>query len=255
MKTIVIANQKGGVGKTTTATSMATILAKKGYRTLLIDADKQCNSTDTYGAVSEGVTTLYDVLLEKKPAPISEAIQETKVGKIVASDLLLIDAEKILNSDVNAIFKLSDALSKVENDFDYVVIDTAPSIDIIMNNCLIAADYVVIPVTASRYAALGLSQLYEAILAIRQRLNTRLKVAGLLLVKYNAQTILSRETKESLDEVAEQMETKLFKSTIRTTVRVEEAQALKTSLIDYDPKCTAAQDYLAFVEEFLEGEE
>lgn len=258
MKTIVIANQKGGIGKTTTATTLASILESKGYRTLFIDADKQCNSTDTYRAISaDGIPTLYDVILdEDDPCSIKEAIQKTEIGEIVPSDKYLRKADKILYDNVvDGLFKLKEALYEIENEYDYVVIDTAPSIDSILNNCLIAADSVIVPITADRYAIQGLSQLIETIRAIKKRYNQKLSVAGLLLVKFKERTRLSRDVKDSLEEVTEKLGTRLFKTTIRETVKVSEAQIVRQKLIEYAPSCTAAKDYISFVEEFLEGEQ
>src|SRR5699024_9009601 len=187
MKIYVVANQKGGIGKTTTATALASVLSKKGKKVLFVDADKQGNSSDTYKAKIEGVATLYDVLLDDDRIEISEAIQHTSNGDIVASDPLLRKADKILYDDIDGVFRLDDTLKKL-NGYDYVVIDTNPSIDAILKSCLIACDEVIIPVTADRYALQGLSQLHEAITSIKRRQNTDLNIAGLLLIKYDKRT-------------------------------------------------------------------
>jgi chromosome partitioning protein len=252
MEIIVVANQKGGIGKTTTATALSAILSLKGHNTLLIDADVQGNSTDTYRAEFEGKATLYDVLLESndKQIPISEAIQKTEVGHIVASDPLLCDADVILNRDVDGIFKLQDALSELKG-YEYVIIDTAPAVNKLLYNCLIAATKVIIPVTADRYALQGLSQLSQSIQATKKR-NKNLVVAGLLLVRYNDRTNLSKEVKDALCQIASQMDTKLFTTTIRESVKAKEAQALRQSLINYAPNSTTAIDYISFVNELIE---
>jgi chromosome partitioning protein len=252
MQTIVIANQKGGIGKTTTATSLASILTLKGYHTLLIDADMQGNSTDTYRAAIEGHATLYDVILESDNdrIPMSEAIQITEIGAIVASDPLLRKADEVLNGDVNGLFRLQEAISEL-NGHDYIIIDTAPSMNSLLYNCLIAADKIIVPVTADRYGLQGLSQLSQTISAIKKRNNPKLSIAGLLMVKFNERTNLSREVKESLKVIAEQMGTKVFNSTIRESTRLKEAQALRKTLIDYAPGSTTATDYIFFVDELL----
>ena len=126
----VVANQKGGIGKSTTATNLAGILGKKA-KTLLIDADPQGNSTSTYEAKVEDVATLYDVMIDSDRLPIAEAIQHTENGDIVASDPLLVKAEKMLDGDVEGFYRLKDALEGLE-DYKYVVIDTAPSLNIIL---------------------------------------------------------------------------------------------------------------------------
>lgn len=251
MKVYVVANQKGGIGKTTTATAMAAILQSMGKKTLLIDADQQGNSTDTYRAEFEGQATLYDVLLEDVRIPLKDAIQKTEMGDIVASDPLLRNGDVKLTSEVDGLYRLSEAIENLEG-YDYVVIDTAPALNYILYNCLIASNEVVIPVTADRYGLQGLAQLSDAVCKIQRRQNQRLKVAGLLLVKYNARTLLSREVSQSLEKIAEDMGTKVFKSKIRESTKTREAQAMRRSLIDYAGKSTTAEDYTAFVKELLE---
>jgi chromosome partitioning protein len=252
MQVIVVANQKGGIGKTTTATGLASTLTKKGYRTLLIDSDMQGNSTDTYRAEIEGKATLYDVLLETDRINISDAIQKTTVGEIVAADPLLRKADEVLNGDVNGLYRLQDALSELKG-YEYVIIDTAPSMNTLLYNCLIAADKIVIPITADRYGLQGLSQLSQTIQAIKKRQNPNLEIAGLLLVKFNPKTKLSQEVKESLETIAGQMNTKLFETYIRESTKAKEAQALRKALIEYAPNSTTSLDYIAFTNELING--
>lgn len=251
MKIYVVANQKGGIGKTTTATALASILLKKGKKVLFIDADKQGNSSDTFRAVIDGVATLYDVLLDDDRIELFEAIQHTQNGDIVASDPLLRKADKILYDDIEGIYRLDDTLKKL-NGYDYVVIDTNPSIDSILKSCLIACDEVIIPITADRYALQGLSQLNEAISSIRKRQNKRLKVSGLLIVKYDKRTNLTKEVEQAVENIVSLMDTKLFKTKIRESVKTREAQAQRMMLIDYSKDCTTICDYVNFVNELLE---
>lgn len=251
-KVYVITNQKGGVGKTTSATALARILQAKGMKTLLIDADQQGNSSDTYRAEIEGHATLYDVLLEDDRIPLKDAIQKTEMGDIVASDPLLREGDIKLASDIEGVYRLSEAIEQLDG-YDYVVIDTAPALNHILYNCLIASDEVIIPVTADRYGLQGLAQLSEAVKKIKKRQNPKLKIAGLLLVKYNGRTLLSREVSQSLDKIAEDMGTKVFTAKIRESTKTREAQAMRKSLIDYAEKSTTAEDYKEFVEELLEG--
>lgn len=249
-KVIICASQKGGVGKTSTATALASIFAQRGYKTLIIDCDQQCNTTDTYRAETEGIATIYDVLLDERRISISEAIQHTECGEILAGDSLLRQADEKLKGCVDGLYRMADALEKCD-DYDYIFIDTAPAMNSILHNCLIAADEVIIPVTADRYALQGLSQLNETIRAIKKRQNPKLTVAGLLLTKYNGRANLSREVKASLEKVAESMNTKIFDTSVRECIKVKEAQAQKQTLISYAPKCTAAEDYNRLADELI----
>ena len=231
--TFVVANQKGGIGKTTTATTLAGILGKRA-KTLLIDADPQGNSTSTYQAQVEDVATLYDVIVDSDRLPLAEAIQHMPNGDIVASDPLLAKAEKILDGDIEGLYRLKDAIDDFDG-YEYIVIDTAPSLNVILYNCLIAADRVIIPVTADAYSLQGLNQLCETIRAVQRRQNPKLEIAGLLLVKFSGRSNLEKKTREELREVADKIGTRLFDTSIRECVKTKEAQEQKRLLIDYAP--------------------
>ncbi len=248
---ICVTNQKGGIGKTTTATTIASILQERGNKVLLIDTDVQCNSTDTYQAVFEGVPTLYDVILEEEKSNIMEAIQHTPMGDIVAADPLLREGDsKLSTQGIKGYKVLKEALKELEG-YDYVIFDTAPAISMILRAALVAADYLVIPITADRY---GIQGLYELNVSINdaKELNPNLKIGGILLVRYNERTILARDVRGALETVAEEMGTKIYKNTIRECNKVKEAQTVRSTLIKYDKHCTAARDYDYFVDEMLE---
>lgn len=251
MKVIAVANQKGGIGKTSTATALASILNERGKRTLLIDADKQKNSTDTYRAQFEGVPTLYDVLVEdQNPLTLNEVIQHTEMGDIVAADPLLIEAEsKLLSKGIGGYTVLRNAIQKLEG-YDYVIFDTPPAVDMVLRNVLTASDEVVIPMTASRYGFQGMSDFSKTINDIRQ-LNPNLKIAGILLVMYNPITKLSKEANDVLAQIASSLDTKYFENKIRRCEEVQKAQSSRSTLIKFKRGCTAERDYEDFVEEYL----
>lgn len=255
MITIAIANQKGGIGKTTTACATASILKKKGYKVLMIDTDMQCNTTDVYKAETNGVATIYDVVVEKgnSKTNINDAIQHTQYGDIIASDRLLVDAETVLGADkLNGLFRFQEALKDLKG-YDFVIIDTNPVLNIMLYNVLIAVDYIVVPVTADRFGVQGLSQLVDTVISVKQRYNQRINIAGLLIVKYKSRTNLGQTLKNDLEIISKDLDTKLFDTTVRESVKVQEAQALQIPLIDHAPNSPVAQEYNNYVDELLKG--
>ena len=254
-KIITITNEKGGIGKTTTVINMAAVLNRKGYKTLVIDTDVQANTTDTYRANMEGVATLFDAVLENRNRiPLDEAIQHTELGDIVASDPYLSEAEAIITSDTNGNYRLLQSINKSKNldQYDFIIIDTAPTINKMLLNCLVASDEVIIPVIANRYSLKGLSDLAKTIEQIQEIQNPDLKIAGLLVTMHNDIYNIKKAGKEAIEEVAKTLNTKVYNTFIRNTSKVDEAVAYRTSIIDYKLNCTAGQDYYDFVEEYLE---
>jgi chromosome partitioning protein len=247
-KIIAIANQKGGVTKTTTSTAISLWLKTK-FRVLHIDTDPQCNSSDTYQAQIEGAATLYDLLTAG--VEVSEAIQHTPVGDIIPSDPLLKTADTFLNS-AGREYGLKKALEPIMDQYDYIIIDTPPALGVLLLNALTVADTVIVPVTADRYSLQGLSQLYDTIKAVKEYTNPNLTVAGLLLARFNGRTNLGKECADGMPEIADMMNTIIFKTAIRECNACKEAQSLRMSLYEHAPTCNAAQDYIALVDELLE---
>ena len=250
MKVLTFANQKGGVGKTTTAVSFASILSAKGYKTLLIDTDIQCNSSDTYRAVIEDTCTLYDLLLATPPCTLEEAIQHTEFGDIIASDPQLAVADSKLQGTPDGFFKLRDAIDKLEG-YDYVIIDTNPTVNMMLYNALTVTDDIIIPITADRYAVGGLAELTNSMVTVKKYQNPKLNVAGMLLVRFNERYTFNKNVRESLSELAAQIGTKLFDTHIRESTKCHESQGARMPLIHYAPKCTTEIDYEAAVDEYL----
>lgn len=254
MKIYVIANQKGGVAKTTTAVNLTTILNSKGKKTLLIDADQQTNATDIFRGKVEGMPTIYDCWLEDKEnkIDINECIQHTEIGDLIAGDPLLDKAEEKLQGNAEWAYSFADMIEQLKG-YDCVVIDCPPAISMVTKAVLGAATDVIIPATADRHAIQGLSQIWDVIQQLRKRINPELKVAGILLVKFNTRTNLNKDTYIDLKEDLEHMDTKIFKSYIRETTKTREATANQETLLTYSPNCTACLDYEDFVDELLES--
>lgn len=256
---LTVINQKGGVGKTTTAICLATGLAEHHKHTLLVDTDPQCNATDTYRAQTDDIYTLYDLIADKGDlrsnlSRAADAIQHTDVGDIIAGDPLLKSVESQIQGPVRE-NRLKRALSHIATDYDYIIIDTPPQAGLLQNNALAAADACIVPITPDRYALAGLSDMHRAISEIRDSgLNDTLVIAGLLLVRVDPRQHLVKDAIAGLPLICEQLGTKLYRSQIRDTVAVRKSQAAKMSLYAYEREngpITASQDYHAFVEEVL----
>ncbi len=253
MTTIAIANQKGGVGKTTTAVNMAAYLNAKGKKTLLIDADQQANSTDTFRGAYEGQVTLYDCWLANPEdrENINDCIQHTEIGDIIAGDPLLREAEsKIAKDPITGLLSFKKILSDLKG-YEYVIVDCGPTLSSILQSILVASDEVIIPVTADRYSLQGISQIWETIQNVRDGMNSNLKIRGFLLVKYNTRTNLNKDIYSALEDISKQLDTKIFKTYIRESTKAREALAARQILLNYAPKSTTAEDYEAFVNEYL----
>lgn len=248
MRTIAIMNRKGGVGKTTTALALADELRARGRRALLVDLDQQHNATTQYGAEMEGRTTAYDLLTDPA-ADAADAVQETPSGPIVPGDDLMNHIETDMAPIVGREYMLADALARIEG-YDWCVIDCPPSLGVVALDVLVAADWVVVPVYADSYSVEGYRGLMELVERVQAspRLNPGLKVAGLLVTQHEPRQRLSRR---KVAELAEAGGARVFERGIRRCVRVKEAQDARVPLREYDPGCTAAEDYRAWTEELL----
>jgi chromosome partitioning protein len=245
-RTTVIANQKGGVGKTTTADALSAGLRQKGFRVLSIDADPQCNLTHTMRADTSG-KGLFDLL---NGEPIDGLIQETEAGHILSCTRKLAGADKQF-PDYDAAFLLKNGLAPLKDKFSHIIIDSPPALGILTINCLIAADDVICPLTADMYGIMGMGELHSTIRRVQQNGNTSLKIAGLLLTRYKDRTILSRDLKNSIEEKAREMQTILYGASIRESIQLREAQAMRQTIFEYAPKSNGALDYAELTAEYL----
>lgn len=252
-KIIAVANQKGGTGKTTTSTCLAGALQLMGKKVLLVDCDAQCNATDTYGAQTQDVCTLFDVMTRQ--GTVAEGIQHCEVGDILPSDPAMKDLDEQLVRDMNRNVRLKAALKEASDQYDYIVLDTPPQLGLALVNALIAADSVIVPITADRYALAGLSQLSQTVADVKSFFNPDLKIEGLLLNQYKSRENLSKEVVEQLPVIAQSMGTTLLDVKIRPSMGVRKAQAERHSLFSGDTaKSTSAEDFEALAKMIVEGD-
>ncbi|MBY5161248.1 AAA family ATPase [Nitriliruptoria bacterium AS10] len=238
---ICVTNQKGGVGKTTTAISLGAALAAQGVRTLLVDLDPQGNATTGLGLrVAEGGPSIYRVLAER--LPVRDAIESTQVDglHVVPSSLDLAGAEIELVSTLNRERQLARALGPVRDDYDVVLIDCPPSLGILTLNALVAADEVLVPIQCEYYALEGLSQLIQTIDLVRDDLNPDLHIGGVLMTMYDARTNLSSQV---ADEVRGFFGETAYTTIIPRTVRLSEAPSYGQPITVYDPSSRGARAY------------
>lgn len=246
-KIIAVINQKGGVGKSTTAEALTTGLAFKGFTCLAIDLDAQGNLTYTAGANTNGVTALGLLTGETKA---QDAIQHLKNWDIIVSNKALAGADNYI-SDTGKEYRLKEAIEPIRGNYDYIIIDTPPALGILTINALTACNSVIIPAQADIYSLQGISQLAETMKPVKKYCNPALYIEGILLTRYNARSILNRDVAELIKQLAAKLGTKLYKTTIREGVAIKESQISQLSIFEYAPKAKVTKDYRAFIDELL----
>ncbi|MBN8208868.1 ParA family protein [Bacillus sp. NTK071] len=246
---IAVANQKGGVGKTTTSVNVSACLAYLGKKVLLVDIDPQGNATSGVGIEKGDIEhCVYNILVDDRDA--EEIIQETIVENlyVIPSTIQLAGAEIELVPTISREVRLKRALMKVEKDFDYIIIDCPPSLGLLTINSLTAADAVLIPVQCEYYALEGLSQLLNTVRLVQKHLNTNLEIEGVLLTMLDARTNLGIQV---IEEVKKYFQEKVYRSIIPRNVRLGEAPSHGKPIIVYDPKSRGAEVYLELAKEVL----
>lgn len=241
-----ITNQKGGVGKTTVAAALLSCLHRRGTRVLGVDLDPQGSLGFSLGLDIEHCQTIYDVF--RGAAEPQDIIAHTETCDLLPSNILLSAAELEFNKPGRE-FLLKTALSKVQENYDYIVIDTPPALNILTVNAYVAADSLIIPMAPEVLSLLGVSQIKETISSVRSYYNSRLKVLGILLNRFNPRLNLSREMLELAQQIAAQLDTKVFESKIRSSVSAAEAPAHGISVVDYAPRSKPALDFAALCDE------
>ena len=247
-KIISIANQKGGVGKTTTTVNLSTILAKKGNKVLLIDADQQGNATSGIGMDKDIELSTYDLLVSDQPAV--DIIRKTEIKNlyICPSNLNLAGAEVQLVSMMSREQRLKEKLEPIKNQFDFIFIDCPPSLGLITLNAFTASTSVLIPVQCEYYALEGLGQLINTVELVKKHLNKDLYIEGALLTMYDIRTNLSNQV---VKEVKRYFNNRVYKTIIPRNVRVSEAPSYGLPITIYDPHSKGAKSYEKLGKEFL----
>jgi len=247
-KTVVFANQKGGVGKTTTASNLGAYIAEAGKKVLLIDFDPQGNLSSSVGAKSS-LAGIYEAINGK--VQVKDVIQKTPVTNlfIASSSINLTGANVELVDKDDRAYYLRNVLAPVKDDFDFIFIDCPPSLGILTLNGLAAADAVIIPLQCEYFALEGLSLLLETVKRIQEGINRKLEVGGILFTMYDSRTRLANDV---VQEVCGYFGKKVFKTIIPRNVRLSEAPSHSVPINLYDPTCVGAKSYKKLAEEVLE---
>lgn len=247
-KIIAVANQKGGVGKTTTSVTLSAMLAKKGKKVLLIDADPQGNATSGVGIENKIELSIYDVIINE--TRMEETILDTKIKnlKVCPSTINLAGAEVELVSAISREHHLKEKLDEVKENYNYIIIDCPPSLGLITLNAFTAADSILVPIQCEYYALEGLGQLINTINLVKKHLNKNIEIEGALLTMYDMRTRLSNQV---ASEVKNYFNDKVYKTIIPRNIRLSEAPSFGQPITEYDARSKGAKAYEKFVKEFL----
>ena len=246
---VVIANQKGGVGKTTTAINLAAGCAHLGERVLLVDLDPQSNSSLTFLDQATVTNGVYELLTETEEDVKKFIYKSDVVGLDIApSKINLAKLESKLVGDFDAIFRLKDRIESVKSEYDIIIFDTPPTLGLITVNALVAASHILIPIQSSYFALEGADDLLETIEKVRSRPNPNLELLGVLVTLVDKRTSLSKDVEAHIREVFGE---KAFETTITRSVRLEESPAHKESIFTYSPRSSGAREYEKLCKEVI----